>query len=244
MAYIISVMFGMLQLSVLDSIVAMVDTVTGSEEIDTTFRSGHAKQRKRLCGFQRKSPLAGFSICAGYINGSVIWTHKPTKADCEDSGVDETTFFCGRKDKFGLNIQAVCTHKKRFMSISILYGASDLDHLAFEISELTQYELSVEEFLAQGLCIVGDNACSNTFCMVTPYLSQHLRVGWQDRGQGQAAEGCLHFLSFSAADYNQWYVLVYHSGLGHVVEANAKRIHAQNDFGSRFLFVRPLQFSD
>ena len=78
-----------------DSIAAMVDAVTGCEEMDIAFPSDQAKQHKIAGWFQRKSPLSGFSICVGCIYGIVIWTHKPMKADCEEAGVDETFFSAG-----------------------------------------------------------------------------------------------------------------------------------------------------
>ena len=91
-AYNISVMFGILQLSVFDSIDAVVDAVNGCKDMDTTFPSDHAKQHEIACRFQRKSPLAGFSICVGCIDTLVIWTHKPMKTDCEETGNDKTKF--------------------------------------------------------------------------------------------------------------------------------------------------------
>ena len=55
----------------------------------------------------------------GYNNELTVWTRKLTKAECDESGVDESNFFHGRKHKFGLNLQAVCNHKKKFISIFI-----------------------------------------------------------------------------------------------------------------------------
>ena len=85
-----------------------------------------------------------------------------------EAGVDESKFFCGRKHKFGLNLQAICDHKKRFLYISVMYGASASDHIAFEVSELRQ-KLSLDGFLALALALYGDNAYVNTPFMATPY---------------------------------------------------------------------------
>mmetsp|Transcript_13665 Transcript_13665/g.16605 ORF Transcript_13665/g.16605 Transcript_13665/m.16605 type:complete len:247 (-) Transcript_13665:132-872(-) len=64
--------------------------------------------------------------------------------------------------------QAICDHKRRFLAISILYGAASSDLLAFEGSPL-RVMLEKEGFLAPGLCIFGDNAYVNREFLATPY---------------------------------------------------------------------------
>jgi hypothetical protein len=45
-----------------------------------------------------KERCAGFSICAGAINGLLVWIEKPTAEDCEVAK-------CGpKKKKFGLDM--------------------------------------------------------------------------------------------------------------------------------------------
>ena len=60
--YDTSVMFGIVQSSMFNSIDAMADVVNGCEDMDIAFPLDHAKRPKIARGFQRKSPLAGFSI--------------------------------------------------------------------------------------------------------------------------------------------------------------------------------------
>lgn len=84
-----------------------------------------------------------FGCCGGCIDGIVVWTHKPSKEDCEEIGVSEAKFFCGRKHKFGLNMQAICNHKKQFLDISIIYGAATSDLMAFEVSAPVRYHTCV-----------------------------------------------------------------------------------------------------
>ena len=67
-----------------------------------------------------------------------------------------------------MNLQAICNDKKRFIYISIKYGACSSDHIAFAVSDLMQ-KLLVAGFLADGLVLFGDNAYVNTIFMVTPY---------------------------------------------------------------------------
>ena len=110
-AYDISVMFGMSHSSVFESVDAVVNAINGTAAMDIKFPSDHDEQREIARGFQNKSPVANIGRYVGCVDGLVIWTHKPTQAECEEAGVDETKLFCGRKHKFGLNLQAVCDHQ-------------------------------------------------------------------------------------------------------------------------------------
>ena len=73
-----------------------------------------------------------------------------------------------KKKKYGLNLQACCDHQKRFTNVSIIYPGSTSDFLAFETSSFRQ-QLETNGFLANGLCLFGDNAYVNTSYMATPY---------------------------------------------------------------------------
>ena len=167
-AYDIACMFGISHSSVFKSIDFVIDAINECEALAIEFPSDHAKQQEIADGFLRKSPLAQLANCVGCIDGIVIWIHKPTKEDCDKAGVSETKFFCGRKHKYGLNMQAVCNHRRQFTEISIRHGAAASDHLSFEVSQLRQ-KLGTEGFLADGLCLFGDNAYVNTRYMATPY---------------------------------------------------------------------------
>ena len=166
-AYDIAVMFGISHSVVFESVTFVVDAINKNNEMAISFPTNHDDQREIARGFQSKSEV-GINRAVGCIDGIVIWMHKPTKEECEAAGVDESKFFCGRKHKFGLNLQAICDHKKRFIYISVMYGASASDHIAFEVSDLRQ-KLSEEGFLAPFLVLFGDNAYINTRFMATPY---------------------------------------------------------------------------
>ncbi|KAL7552690.1 hypothetical protein ACHAWF_015923 [Thalassiosira exigua] len=167
-AYDICCMFGISHSSVFESIDDVIDAINQCKELKIEFPACHERQREIAAGFRAKSTWARFGRCVGCIDGIIIWTHKPSKEDCDEVGVDEKKFFCGRKSKFGLNMQAVCDDKRRFVHVSINYGAASSDHMAFEVSELKQ-KLSQPGFLANGLCLFGDNAYVNSKHMATPY---------------------------------------------------------------------------
>lgn len=129
------------------------------------------EQRKIARGFQRKSTRAHFDCCAGAIDGILIWTHKPTLKECEKTKQTQIKYLCGRKKKYGLNMQAVCDSQGRFLDVSIQYGGASSDLIAFESSEL--HRKLVDGLLAEGLCLFGDNAYMNSMFMATPYSGKN-----------------------------------------------------------------------
>ena len=82
-------------------------------------------------------------------------------------GLGSKFFYCGRKNKFGINCQAVCDARGRILDISMIYGGSASDCLSFEASEL--FKLLEDGIMAPGLVIFGDNACLNSPYLATPY---------------------------------------------------------------------------
>ena len=81
---------------------------------------------------------------------------------------DSGKFFCGRKNKFGLNCQAVADRHGWILDLSITFPGSTSDCLAFEASSLYQ-RLNTNGFLTEGLCLFGDNTYLNTPYMATPF---------------------------------------------------------------------------
>ena len=87
--------------------------------------------------------------------------------EADATGVGQKKFLGGQKNKFGLNFQAVSEVHGQILDISITYGGSSSDCLAFEASDL--YKRLEDGLLADGLVIFGDNACLNTSYMAMPY---------------------------------------------------------------------------
>ena len=164
--YDIMVKYGISHTEIFRSVWSVVDAINRVEKFFIVYPKEHEKQRKIAADFEKKSQ-AGFKICAGAIDGILIWIHKPTDEEARKCGVGQTKFFCGRKGKFGLNCQAVSDASGRFLEMSITYGGSTSDCLAFEGSRL--YQRLEEGLLIDGFCLFGDNAYINTPYMATPF---------------------------------------------------------------------------
>ena len=95
--------------------------------------------------------------------------------ELEELGIGASKFMCGRKKKYGLNMQACCDADKRFIDFEIKHPATTSDYLAFATSDLNK-KLEGESpvhpgqpFLHPLLAIFGDNAYINNEYMVVPF---------------------------------------------------------------------------
>jgi hypothetical protein len=118
--------------SVFHSVWGLVDVINNCLHFDTKFPDLNG-QLILANGFRQKSG-ASFDEVIGTIDGILIWTLKPSKQECKDTVCGEKSFLCHRKDKFGLNMQAICDDKLCFMWIDISWRAwmycrlNGLDH--------------------------------------------------------------------------------------------------------------------
>ena len=164
--YDIMAKYGVSHSSVFDSIWIVVESVNSLSSFHISYPSAHEKQESIAKGFRDASKVK-FDCCAGAIDGILIWMHKPSMKQADKAGVGQKKFLCGRKHKFGLNCQAVCDVRGRILDMSITYGGSSSDCLAFEASDL--YKRLENGLLRSGLVLFGDNAYLNSNVMATPY---------------------------------------------------------------------------
>lgn len=165
--YDIAIAHGISHSDVFVSVWRVVDAANKCPELKIDFPADHSIQRSIAAGFESKSN-AGFSSCCGAIDGILVWTEKPTPKACCLAQCGEKKFLCGRKSKFGLNMQAIVDHKGRFIDVSIKHPGATSDYLAFSTSSIIA-KLDEPGFLAEGLCLFGDNAYVNTKYMATPF---------------------------------------------------------------------------
>lgn len=165
-AYDIAVIYGVGYTEVFNSVDYIEDSVNQCPSLKMLYPENHEDQKKIVLGFKAKSDV-DFDNCAGCVDGILIWTHQPTVND-EVAGVSPMKYYCGRKHKYGLNMQAVCDYRCKILEISIKFGGSASDLIAWETSSLC-HKLDRDGFLADGLCIYGDNAYVNKPSMATPY---------------------------------------------------------------------------
>ncbi|KAL3789801.1 hypothetical protein ACHAWO_000272 [Cyclotella atomus] len=163
--YDIMMNYGISHSEVLDSVWYVVDAVNRAKGFDISYPESADEQQKIASGFARISSVH-FSNCGRSIDGILIWILKPTLEDAKRAGVDQQKFFCGRKNKYGLICQAVCDARGRFLDVSIVYGGSSSDLLAFEKSGLKQ-RLDRGLLAETKLVLFGANAYLNSLYIAT-----------------------------------------------------------------------------
>jgi hypothetical protein len=147
--YDLAPLFGVGLSNTIRSIWLVVEADHKTEEFNLVFPRDHDTQRELAHQFSTRSQ-AGFQCCVGAVDGILICTHKPLPRCCQESFCHSSKFFCGRKQKFGLNCQAVADFPGRFLDMSINYPAATSDCLACESSQL--YDDLLKGLLAKGLC--------------------------------------------------------------------------------------------
>jgi hypothetical protein len=152
---------------VFSSIWRVVNAVNSCKELAFTYPTDHNKDREIARGFKSKSHPE-FGCCGGTIDGMLLWVKWLSELECEAANCGSTKFFCGRKHKFGLNLQGTCDSDGRFLDVAIGHPASTSDYLFFSTSAF-KTKLETPGFLAKGLCIFGNNAYVNTSYMATPF---------------------------------------------------------------------------
>ena len=156
--YDIMLTHGVSYCSVFSSVWGVVDAVNSTEGLAFYFPS-HQQQVKIATGFQGMSG-AMFSNVIGALDGILIWMIKPSFSWCRVSECGEAQYKCHRKDKFGMNMQAMCDHKLRFTWIDIQWPGSTSDYLAWITSGLC-HDLDANDTtksIIPGMTIIGDNA--------------------------------------------------------------------------------------
>ena len=94
--------FGMSYSEIFRSIDFVLDAINQTESLQIKFPTDHEKQKSIAREYQSKSEV-GFDNCVGCVDGMLVWIHMPSKKECNEIGVGQTKFICGRKSKFGLN---------------------------------------------------------------------------------------------------------------------------------------------
>jgi hypothetical protein len=114
---------------VFNSIWKVVDAVNSCDKLHIQYPESHKEKEQIARQFQEKSD-ARFAMCAGCIDGMLVWFEKLSKQMCKEAKCGPMKFMCGRKKKYGVNLQGVCDVEGRFLDLSIGHPASASDYVA------------------------------------------------------------------------------------------------------------------
>jgi hypothetical protein len=164
--------------SVYYSVWGVIDAINTTKDLAYHFPN-HERQREIAEGFRRKSG-AGFDKIIGAIDGLVICTILPPLQICREIDCGQVNFRCHRKDKYGLNLQAICDHTLRFTWAEMKWPAATSDYMAWITSSLC---MALEnnrhtKKILDGFTLIGDCAYVKKPFMATPLKG--MRGGYED----------------------------------------------------------------
>ena len=170
--YDIMLTHGIGKQSVYDSVYGVVNVVNEEPSLGFNANNGefpsHDEQREIAAGFKLKSG-ADFDKIMLTMDGMLIWTTQPTKADCKYLNIGQRLFHCYRKDKFGWLLMAGCDHDTKFRWADIRHPSSTSDYLTWVSSDLGwALEKDDSDIILDGHTLAGDNAFVENETMSTP----------------------------------------------------------------------------
>ncbi|KAG7343885.1 DDE superfamily endonuclease [Nitzschia inconspicua] len=127
----------------------------------------HEKQKEIAKEFRAKSKC-GFGV--------LIWTNRPVES-LQEAGVGKGKFCCGRKKKYGMQMQGTCDARGRFLDVAIGLPGTASDFTVWLECQLRKL-VETDRFLSDGLLLFGDNVYINTDNMPTPFKG--VSGGWKD----------------------------------------------------------------
>ena len=112
-----------------------------------------------------------FGGCVGAVDGFFQAITCPTASELSN----QTSYYSGHYENFGLNCQAVCTHDLTFIYFGVITPGSTNDIIAITKTDNLMDKI---QKLALGRFLVGDAAHELTEHLLTPYTgSQQLDQG-------------------------------------------------------------------
>ena len=166
--YDLAVIFGVHLATIYRSLWYIVDIINDTSTIGIKFPDTLVEQEKIAEGFKKKS-WVGFDNCVGCIDGMLVWIDKPTKNSLMETKVGPKKFFCGRKKKFGLNLQAICDDQHRFIDVNVGHTGATSDYLAYSTSDICKKIEGDTDFIKPGYSLYGDSAYCNAQHMTVPF---------------------------------------------------------------------------
>ena len=116
------------------------------------------------CGFENISSNGLFRGCVGAIDGFFAPIQQPRVAD---SNGNPMSFMSGHYGMFGLNCQAVCDAREKFLFFGVVAPGKTNDVVAFDYCTKLKEVIST---LPYGLFLIGDAAYTSNERLMIPFI--------------------------------------------------------------------------
>lgn len=141
--------------------------IVNNERLRIRFPTTDEEIREVARGFSAMSTDRVMTGCVGCLDGYLIRTQCPRLSDAGNGNV--RSFFNGHYYHYGVNVQACCDHRCRFISVCIAMPGGQPDVSAHRVNPLAK----LIEKLPLGYFIAGDNAYTNSEHLLTPFSGTH-----------------------------------------------------------------------
>jgi hypothetical protein len=144
-----------------------IDAVLSNPSLAIRFPSSHVEWEEVRSGFEEKSYNGLFHGTCGAIDGFFQPTAQPTRKETKGNVL---AYFSGHYKSHGLNCQAACDIKLRFMYFGVVAPGKTNDCIAYELaSDMKQ----CIDSLPLGLFFVGDAAYTLSEHLLTPFTGSN-----------------------------------------------------------------------
>ena len=140
-----------------------LDAVLECEEISIKMPSSDQEWEDVRCSFAGRSYQRLFKHCVGAIDGFFQPTIVPSK---KDTGGNQRAYYSGHYKSLGLNCQAICDGRLRFIFFGVVAPGGTNDCIAYFKTGL---DAKLKDTLAFPLHLVGDAAYTESIVLMTPF---------------------------------------------------------------------------
>jgi hypothetical protein len=142
-----------------------INAIVKCEDLSFSFPSTDDELQEIADGFRALSTKEVINGCVGCLDGLLLKVRTPSS---KETG-NVKSFFSGHYQTYGINVQAACDSKCRFISICIAAPGGCNDIAAFRRTPL--HELVQQ--LPMGKYVIGDNAYCCSEHLLTPFSGKY-----------------------------------------------------------------------
>ena len=135
-----------------------VDLILESEELEYKFPTDFEEATENFTAISLNSAIQG---CVATIDGFLLQIQTPSNNECNNV----KAFYSGHYSTYGINVQAACDYRSRFVSVCVAGPGGINDIVAFRKTELAK----IINNMPIGFYIIGDCAYSCTEHLLTPF---------------------------------------------------------------------------
>jgi DDE superfamily endonuclease len=168
-------------------------------ELSYKFPSTPEEARNAAWGFKSVSTHKLFDGCVGAVDGYFLETTTPREYECGNV----KAFFSGHYGRYGVNVQAACDHRCRFISVAIQSPGGTNDIVAFKKSPL----FAEHKNLPGGYYLVGDCAYQCSDQLLVPFSGQNRQNKHKDAFNFYLSQPRMRIEMTFGVMVNRWAIL-------------------------------------